>query len=63
MTKGQVPQFMKSFYQEGKKKRTNNPIEKWRKELNNPLTYVKYVQQPSKDAQGHSYLGMKKSEL
>lgn len=66
MTKGQVPQFMKSFYQKGKKKKkkgTNNPTEKWRKELNNPLTYVKYIQQPSKDAQGHSYLGMKKSKL
>lgn len=29
MTKGQVPQFMKSFYQKGKgKKKTNNPMEK-----------------------------------
>lgn len=55
MTKGQIPQLTKIFYQKGKKK-DKHPIEKWRKELNNQLTYATYVHEPSKDAQCHLIL-------
>lgn len=42
MTKGQVSQFMKSFYQKGKGKKKDKTTQ-WRKKLNNQLTYVKYA--------------------
>lgn len=62
MTKGQIPQLTKIFYQKGKKK-DKHPIEKWRKELNNQLTYATYVHEPSKDANATQYLERNKSKL